>query len=266
MTNKKTVFSFVVVCILGVVAAVLFRNTHYGIPEFENELPCNPREYFAYQSFLTKYVDTSTPSHLVDYEKLKTEESNLKAFMKDEIADQSVGCLSKKEQLAFYINAYNAGVLEGVLMNYPLETISGRDFYQKHSLVMAGKSISLEELSKKIYQGFREKRSLFSLACGTATCPNLAKNAYTEENIEESLDNAQRQYINNGRAVNMETVDAQMKVIVSEFFMWHEDELGDLNKYISKNIRADESLQDMVKSVSKDEWVVRFDWKLNDTK
>ena len=131
---------------------------------------------------------------------------------------------SKEEKLAFYINAYNANILAGVLDKYPVKTI--RDiaplfgFFTQDRITVSGDKMSFNHLEKEIIHGFSEPRMHFVLNCASASCPPLLDKAYTAENLKAEMDRAAAAFLNhNPRGI--EVSDSGKKVEVSKIFDWY---------------------------------------------
>ena len=83
----------------------------------------------------------------------------------------------KDSKLAFYINAYNANILQGVLEKYPVKSV--RDiaplfgFFTQNRITVSGEKMSFNHLEKEIIHGFGEPRMHFVLNCASASCPPL---------------------------------------------------------------------------------------------
>src|SRR5713101_8099803 len=68
---------------------------------------------------LDQILDLYVRDGLVYYRALKAERSKLDAFV-NQLAPVQVGKLSRDEQTAFWLNAYNALVLQTVIDHYPI--------------------------------------------------------------------------------------------------------------------------------------------------
>ena len=130
----------------------------------------------------------------------------------------------KDDKLAFYINAYNANILLGVLEKYPVKSI--RDiaplfgFFTQNRITVSGEKMSFNHLEKEIIHGFGEPRMHFVLNCASASCPPLLDKAFTAENLHAEMDRAATAFLNdNPRGV--EVSDGGKKADVSKIFEWY---------------------------------------------
>ncbi len=131
---------------------------------------------------------------------------------------------TKAHALAYWMNAYNAFVMRGVVDNYPTRSV--RDlgklygFFRRQDYTAGGVKISLLHLENDILRKqFQEPRIHFGIVCASISCPRLSRNAFTADNLEEQLDRLARQFVNERRNV---TVDAgSNEVTLSAIFRWY---------------------------------------------
>ncbi len=129
---------------------------------------------------------------------------------------------TKKERLAFYINAYNIMTIKLIAKNWPLESIRdiGSIFvpvWKKTAGVVGGKRVSLSDIGQGKLRPLGDLRSYFALACGSASCPDLRRQPYTARHLNRQLDDQARKFLNN-RSKGMARKAG--KVRVSKLFAW----------------------------------------------
>jgi len=98
--------------------------------------------------------------------------------------------LPREEQIAFWINVYNATVLRRVAEKYPVKSVKEiKGLFDKEKLKAGGKSLPLDELRDYLLGGdFKEPRVLFALVPGTKSSPSLRKEAYCGRLLERQLE------------------------------------------------------------------------------
>ena len=77
-------------------------------------------DYKSWDAFLKKHVSSTGA---VDYKSIKTNKKELEAITKSFSAVTGISSWNKYEQLAFWINAYNAFTIDLIANNYPLKSI-----------------------------------------------------------------------------------------------------------------------------------------------
>jgi PadR family transcriptional regulator, regulatory protein PadR len=132
---------------------------------------------------------------------------------------------TRADELAYYINAYNALTTWGVVQVYPVKSIGSTEeargrFFRSTVYTVGGERISLEDLENKILQAkYHEPRIHFAIVCASLSCPNLSRTAYTAANVEAQLEGQARQYF--GEARNL-AVDASLnRVTLAKILDWY---------------------------------------------
>jgi Protein of unknown function, DUF547 len=96
---------------------------------------------------------------------------------------------TREERLAYWINAYNAFAIKGILDRSSPNTLLGRLRYFKLKDYRAGgRDINLYDLERKILIPMAEPRIHFAIVCASESCPRLRSEAYSADRIEQQLD------------------------------------------------------------------------------
>ena len=156
---------------------------------------------------------------------------------------------SRGEQLAFWINLYNALVLDAVIsLGIQRSVIEGKlgllAFFRRAAYNVGGYHISLDEIENGILRGNLghpyipgrqfsshdprgnwiiwppEPRIHFALNCGSRSCPPFQ--VYTADQIETQLDLATRNFIDANIGLN----PAKQLLVVSSIFQWFKGDFG----------------------------------------
>ena len=95
---------------------------------------------------------------------------------------------SQKEQLAFWINAYNAWMLRAVLDAYPVASVNDipgdNGVFDAKGRICGGEDFSLNEIEHEIVRKeFLEPRAHFALNCASMSCPQLPTEAFVPERL-----------------------------------------------------------------------------------
>ena len=139
----------------------------------------SPQWIDTYNNLLAKYVIDSG----VKYAAWKNNPADMKAIQDvvDGIANQKISGLSKKEQLAFYLNAYNAWILHEALGKYPTKSVKDLlfTFFTSPRIKVAGEKMSFNHLEKDIIRRkFGDPRVHFALNCASRSCPPLNREGF----------------------------------------------------------------------------------------
>ena len=164
----------------------------------------------------------------VNYTALKNSPQDLEAYL-DALAVMSPGDLPSQDQLAFWINAYNALTIKGIIDHYPTTSVRKikplRGFFYRLKFQVGGKSYTLNEIEHDIIQSeFVESRIHFVLVCASGGCPVLENRAFFPDTLEERLENATFNFIDNPEKVRL---DRENRVLyLSKIFAWYEEDFG----------------------------------------
>lgn len=129
----------------------------------------------------------------------------------------------KPEALAFYVNAYNALTVAAVLEHWPIESVMRVEgFFDTLTHQVAGETMTLNALENDILRSerFGEPRIHFVVNCASKSCPPLAAEPYSAENIDGRMAAASQSYV---RAT---TELSSHKVEVSRLFEWFGEDFG----------------------------------------
>lgn len=168
----------------------------------------------------------------VDYARLKADPRHLNAYLAQlaEASPESRPELfpTPADQLAYWLNAYNAFVLKGVLGHYPIKTVWQVDlglFFKRRRFVAGGKKYSLDGIEHHILRArFGESRIHFAINCASASCPVLPPAAFEREDVDARLDQATRQFLRSGQNLR---IDHQRRTIyLSKILKWYANDFA----------------------------------------
>jgi hypothetical protein len=184
-------------------------------------------------SVVERYVDETG---LVDYEGLAGDRAALDRYL-DEVHRISPRSNperfpTRNDALAYYLNAYNALVFEGVLSRGPESKsvwrgfISGHAFFVRMKITIGGEKTSLKKLEDKtIRKDFADPRIHAALNCASIGCPRLPRKAFDHRRLDEQLDAAMREFVADERHVRF---DANARTVhLSKIFDWFKDDFLD---------------------------------------
>ncbi|MBW1641574.1 MAG: DUF547 domain-containing protein, partial [Deltaproteobacteria bacterium] len=151
-----------------------------------------------YAGLLKKYVEDG----VVNYQGFKNEESVLDKYLKV-LEDVDLETLSRNEQFAFYVNAYNAWTIKLILRGYPgIKSIKelGSLFkspWKKKICRIDGNIITLDDIEHNILRPrFKDPRVHFAINCAAKSCPPLRFEPYRESVLDQQLDEMTGAFIN----------------------------------------------------------------------
>lgn len=110
-------------------------------------------------------------------------------------------------KLAYYINAYNALAMYGVLVADGPKRFGwlGRvRFFYLQKFVLGRRPISLYSLENDIIRPIGDPRVHFALNCMSVSCPRLPRTAFTADGLNRELDAAAREFVGEDRNVHID--------------------------------------------------------------
>jgi hypothetical protein len=140
-----------------------------------------------------------------------------------------------EKKLAFWINAYNAFAIQGILDGLsPANFFSRVSYFKTTDYVIGGKTLSLYQLEHKMIMPFKDPRIHFAIVCASLSCPELRSEAYFAVRLDEQLNNSAVNFINDQ---NKNEIDAKQKLLhLSKIFSWYkkdfEQHSGSVQEYI----------------------------------
>src|SRR5678815_2525891 len=148
---------------------------------------------------LDQIVDTNVRDGLVYYRALKSDRGRLDRYISSlNVTPAVYQGWSKNQQMAFWVNAYNAVVLQTVINHYPLKgTIRQIPGYEKTAFRAAGRTVTLEQIEKTILPEFKDPRLYLALGRGSIGGGRLRSEAYTGERLEKQLADLQEEFVSN---------------------------------------------------------------------
>ena len=164
----------------------------------------------------------------VDYGGLKAASSTLDAYV-DSLAACSPHSHPDRfptpdHELAYWINAYNAFVLQGVVAAYPVGSVKEimilNGFFRRMAVRAGGQELTLDQLENEIIRpGYRDPRIHFALNCGAASCPALEGRAFTGADLQARLELAAHRFAGDPQHVRLDRAGGELHL--SKILEWY---------------------------------------------
>jgi hypothetical protein len=227
-----------------------------------------------YQALIKRYATADGDG--VDYARWQASEEDMAAMddyirMIGEVSPISHPALfeSRDRTRSYWINAYNALVLDAVLDHWPLDSVRdvtvsltsrmvpGKGFFYDREVVVGGETTNLLKLEEQVLASLDDPRLHFALNCASESCPVLRASDWSDA----ELDQAARDFVNN--IENVEIADG--KLYLSRIFKWYKKDFPrDIASYLRSY--AGPNLEPQLAIAIAEKYPVRFrdyDWSLN---
>ena len=178
--------------------------------------------------------------------------------------------LTRDQQLAYWINLYNALTVDLILDNYPVASIrditdGGFSFgpWDRPLALVEGQSLTLNEIEHRIIRpSFDEPRIHYALNCAAVGCPNLMNRAWQADTLERDFAAAERAYVNDPRGV---WFDRRGRLILSKIYIWFREDFGANEKAVVASLEtaAEPELRARLQETPRVS-AYEYDWALND--
>ena len=221
-------------------------------------------DHAAFTAILRDYVREGG----VDYAALRRDSARLRAYL-DQLAATDSGVLAAAPpatRLAFWINAYNACMLERVIGRYPIRSVRRIPgaFTAKHCRV-AGAARSQDDIEHGIIRPMGEPRIHFAVNCAARSCPALATEAYAPEGLDAQLDAAVQRFVDDPRQFRLELAP-RPTLWVNKVLDWYGGDFGGpagVKRFFFRYLLA-YSAAEVLRPDVRIEYF-DYDWTLNDT-
>ena len=240
--------------------------------EKSNESVGHSIDHRAWQEFLSEYVRADdTGMNRVSYAAVSmADKTELDEYVRRQ-SKLAITEYPRDEQLAFWLNLYNALTVKVILDHYPVQSIKRIDIspvwfssgpWGRKLVNIEGHALSLDDIEHRILRPiWKDPRIHYAVNCASVGCPDLGHTAYSAANIESELSHAARSYVNHPRGVAMQ----KSQVRLSSIYKWFEDDFGGSEDAVLDHIRQYASGElkhnlDNVSGISGYE----YDWGLND--
>jgi uncharacterized protein DUF547 len=168
-------------------------------------------------------LDVNVRDGLVYYRALKSDRGRLDRYVASlNVTPAIYQGWSKNQQMAFWVNAYNAFVLETVISHYPLhgtiKQIPGA--FDKTTWRAAGRTVTLDQIEKTILPEFKDPRLYFALGRGAIGSGRLRSEAYTADRLDKQLTEIRSDFVNNRYMYRLDRVTNTLSV--TPIMSWRE--------------------------------------------
>lgn len=225
----------------------------------------DPISHEIWDSLLKKFV---TKDGFVDYKGIQNEKVKFDSYLSLlEANSPNKETWTKEDQIAYWINAYNAYTVDLILQYYPVESIKDIGSSIQIPFVntpwdikfinIAGKEYDLNNLEHGILRkDFEEPRIHFAVNCASFSCPELRAEAYTGSKLDRQLDEQARIFINDTRKNRI----SANKIELSKIFSWYS---GDFNDDMSVEEYVNQYTEVKITTETEVDYM-DYNWELND--
>jgi hypothetical protein len=177
----------------------------------------------------------------------------------------------RREQLAYWINLYNALTVKVVLDHLPVRSIKDISIspglfasgpWGAKLVTVEGEQLSLDDIEHRILRPiWRDNRIHYAVNCASVGCPDLQRSAFTAARTDDQLDQAARDYVNSPRGVSI----TGRAITVSRIYDWYIADFGNTEQGVIDHLlrHARPELARRIREIGRLDGTA-YDWSLND--
>lgn len=210
-------------------------------------------DHSTWTELLQKHV---SENGLVDYEGFLKDREKLNNYLTMLSKNKPTKKWSVQEQLAYYINTYNAYTVDLILEHYPVKSIKDIDGAWTNAIVPIGNvEMSLGGIENSILRKMNEPRIHFAINCASMSCPKLLNEAFTAAKINEQLEKVTREFIRsdkNNISANTLKLSHIFKWYKTDFTQGENTLIDYIEPYVETDIQPNAEIS-----------YLPYDWSLN---
>lgn len=236
-----------------------------------------PVDNSTYTALLTEYVKNGR----VNYKTLK-QDTRLTEYLK-QLSKTDPKTLSGQEELAFWLNVYNAFTLKVMCDHYPLKSITDLNtpsgaggliiativkstIWDKPVVEIYGKKYSLNDIEHTILRPKGDPRVHFAMVCAAKSCPSLRSEAFEASKLNEQLEDQGRLFLAQTTKNNFDIRNKSCNL--SKIFDWFKSDFEkpetSLIQYITRFLPKEQRDAILVNPNSFLIQYAEYDWSINE--
>lgn len=221
-------------------------------------------DHEAWTELLKKHVNSEG---FVDYGGFKKDRLKLNAYLevlRKNPPDETTW--TQEEQIAYWINTYNAFTVKLIIDHYPIESIKDIGSTIQIPFINSPWDIKFIEINNQkldlnniehaiLRKKFDEPRIHFAINCASVSCPKLRREAFVAEKLNDQLREQAYEFINDPKR----NLISEQTVELSKIFRWFKGDFTKnqtlkayVNQYANSKIREESNISFM-----------DYDWSLN---
>ena len=231
-------------------------------------------DHAAWEAFLLHYLRPGKDGvHRLAYGRVSEQDYAALSDYIDAMTRVDIILYRRSEQMAYWINLYNALTVKLIIDHYPIASI--RKIRRQSDgpkttpwswplVTIDGVSLSLNDIENRILTPiWSDPRVHYAITCAAVGCPNLQPVPFSGPLLEQQLSDAVMAYVNDPRCIRIEDDELH----VSSFYRWNLQAFGGSERAIIQHLMAYAEPDLAMRLQTFDRLHGdRFDWRLNDSR
>ncbi|HHM12181.1 MAG TPA: DUF547 domain-containing protein [Planctomycetaceae bacterium] len=228
-------------------------------------------DHSVWNDLLRKYVDKDGKVDYAAWKASPGDMARLDRYLSHLSSADPSRSASRAAKLAFWINAYNAVTIRGILREYPTTSIrrhtsrfGGYNIWKDLLLIVGDHAYSLEHMEHQILRKMKEPRIHFAIVCASNGCPILRNEAYVAQNLERQLEENARRFFQDPSKLRFDP--RTRRLMLSPILKWFQEDFGSSPQEVLAAIRPylPESVVRAATHGGVEIDYLSYDWNLND--
>jgi len=225
-----------------------------------------------FDALLRKYVDAKGMVCYSEWRVCQHDVAQLRAYLENLSQVDASLSVTREVTMAYYINAYNAMTIWGILHEYPVNSIQRIDgkrtsfaIFDDLKLWDGSQFVSLNEIENDVLRPLGDPRIHFALVCAARGCPRLLNAAFQPETLHWQLDENAREFFSRRDRFHLSCLSG--KVHMSPILKWYRDDFGETDQQVISTVFAYLPERDQRRLSEQQSWSLKYlgyDWSLND--
>lgn len=161
-----------------------------------------------------------------------------------------------KERLAFWLNIYNALVIKNIIDGKSPNGVMDKMSFFGANLKVGGRGYDLKSIEGDILRKFNDPRVYFGIVPATSSAPKLRSQAFNGEEVDQQLEEAARDFINDKRRNRFS--GALQAAKLSKVFEEHRKEFGKTDKELLTYVAGYVNDEEVAKILKRGTYSVKF--------
>lgn len=267
-------FTFLTLTLLGFSAASVECSAvtiGASVPAAQQR-PIDKIDHADWDALLDKYCDENGFVNYRAWKNSTADQQALNAYLRKlSHANPSLPA-SPAGYMAFWINAYNAVTIHGILREYPTSSIRnhtaklfGYNIWDDLLLPVGDRTYSLNQIEHDVLRKLGDPRIHFAIVCASIGCPPLLNRAYAASDLDAQLTTNAQRFFADPKKFSYDV--AQRRIQVSPILDWFAEDFGENQQAQIRRIApflASQQAQALATSGNAKVSYLDYDWGLNE--
>ena len=188
-------------------------------------------DHRSWNALLGKYVNTKGQVNYAGWKASQADSQALEAYINQLSTASTTQNAARENKMAYWINAYNAVTVKGILQEYPTTSIrnftsenGGYNIWKNLLLNVGGGQISLEAIENNVLRPMGDPRIHFAVVCASIGCPRLLNEAYVGETLNNQLNKNALDFFSHPQ--NFQFDQSRGVIKLSSILKWYGGDFG----------------------------------------